>query len=188
MSQEDAIVAVRGIDSEPNEFMIRGAEAHEKFEVETKKTGKTPAIFKADIAVKQTEQRKTHQFEDWWVLSGVADAITDESVIDYKTSGSRSAGDFLKSGQLEIYAFLFKKKIGEIMCLNWKTGEVTRARKHISKQRMTDVLEDVGNVAHEIKAAMELASIPWWRPCKKCKRQCEDCLRCAECGCNGGCR
>ncbi len=156
---------VRGIEGDPTAAMIRGRQWHEKFDLETKQTGKTPAIFNLDIAVEDTEITRIHKFQGWWQLKGVADAITTDSVIDYKTTESDTitASSYLNSGQIEIYCFLFKKKIGEIICLNVKTNAITRVRKHISLERMKQVLEDVGDVAGEIRMGLEQQGIPWWR-------------------------
>ena len=159
----EAYAGVRGIEIEPTEAMIRGKELHKEWEEEALKTGKVAKIFGLDIDVEAVEVRKTQTFERWWRLAGVADVLTKDSVIDYKTSTSKTASEFMHTGQLEIYAYLFQKPIGEILCYNPKTGAVSRARKHISFTEINKIIERIGSAAYDLRAGLESQGLPWWR-------------------------
>ena len=161
--EDEAFRAIRGLKNTPSAAMERGKEWHSKWEEESKETGKVPKVFKLDIDVQEIEIKKTHELESWLVLSGVADALTEDSVIDYKTSASKTATDFINSGQLEIYCFLFDKKIGEILCYNHEDGSVSRARKHVSYKSINETLEKVSSVACEIRDKLEQDNLNWWR-------------------------
>ena len=142
-----------------------GSAIHRQFERETRQTGYTPRRFNASLPVVAVEQRLERRLSDWLILSGQADALTQSSVIDYKTTRSRqkTARDFVATGQLEIYCFLFQRSIGEIWCWNSTLQEPTRVRKQMSSASIQAIIADVYQVAEEIRQVLEKRRQPWWR-------------------------
>ena len=162
--KQAAFNAVKGKWNEPSEAMETGIAYHKEWEAESLKTGKVPAVFNLDIDVLETEQKAKKALEPWLVLSGVADALTKEAVIDYKTTGSTAtANEYANTGQLEIYCWLFGKRQGQILMYNHKTGEVSRCVKHISASSISSVIEKVSSVACKIRQELEEKGEQWWR-------------------------
>ena len=147
--------------------MEAGIKDHAKFERETKKTGKTPKVFKTPIEVTATELKHELRLNPWLKIVGQADALTNDRVVDYKTTSSdtKTASDFMRYAkpQLQIYCYLFGVNVGEIWCYNRNTKKTTRSARSFSNAEINACIADVEAVAIEIKQELQKNNTRWWR-------------------------
>jgi hypothetical protein len=109
---EGAIEAYIGHWPPPTPAMLAGREAHERWEAETRKTGKMPVElgglpYRKPLLEKATKREV--MLNDWLQFVGVLDVLDDETVgIDYKF-GATSATQHANSFQHKVYQILYPK-------------------------------------------------------------------------------
>lgn len=112
-----AVAPFIGGEVEPTEIMIAGKKIHEKWEKETRRTRRAPAVFGGEELIGQQmefDTKRVVQLNDWLWLSGMLDRIDTPSFlpkgqkrgIDYKRS-KNNAVSWANSKQGAIYKILF---------------------------------------------------------------------------------
>lgn len=114
---DNAVRPFIGEETLDNEFMRRGKRWHRRFELETKRTGRMPAIFGGeelhDYSI-EMESKRVVQLADWLFVSGVLDLIDKpewmpnggKRAVDYKVS-KNNATYWANTKQGHIYKVLY---------------------------------------------------------------------------------
>lgn len=169
-----AIAPFVGREIEGNEFMQRGKRWHKRWEKESRKTGKIPAIFGDEKLVDaqiEGDSRRVRQINDWLELSGVLDRIdkpewllTGKRGIDYKLS-KQNAVAWANSKQGACYKILYPElSVFEFHCHNpyLKKGDpdaTTMSIVHLTDKVLEEGLEWVLTTASDLRAYLEANNI-----------------------------
>lgn len=169
-----AVAPFVGREIEGNIYMQRGKRWHKRWERESKKTGKSPAIFGGEElrnAQIEMQSKRVRSLNDWLDLSGVLDRIDEpewlksgKRGIDYKLS-KQSATSWANSHQAGAYKILYPElSVFEFHCLNPYLSDTDPDRVSMSIVHLTDkVLEDslewVLTTAADLRAYLEANNI-----------------------------
>lgn len=169
-----AIAPFVGREMEANEFMARGKRWHKRWEKESRKTGKIPAVFGDEVLVEaqiEGDSRRVRQINDWLELSGVLDRIdkpvwlkTGKRGIDYKLS-KQNAVAWANSKQGACYKILYPElSVFEFHCHNPYLAKddpdnTTMSIVHLTDKVLEEGLEWVLTTASDLRAYLEANNI-----------------------------
>lgn len=147
-----------------NGFMDFGSQRHEMFDDETKKTRRTPQVFKDELGVQfdviHCEKHMATQIFDGVIFHFTADAICKTPDLpDYKTASNGNSHIYLKSNQLMFYALLLRPHGHKIQRVHYLIEQWNKARTKIIGYRHIEsevTIEKLGQVKAWARKRTEL--------------------------------
>ena len=160
-----ALKMLSGDYSFTNEYIEAGKKFHKDAEDWANEHGNFMPQFKLNEKPLLVEEKFVIRLNDWLELSGKADAITETSVVDLKstTSDNASLTQYLKTYQLPLYNLFFKKKYGCIALIDLRNGVSNVGFKHMTKSWMEEAKDWAITIAGYIRETAEQDNINFWR-------------------------